>query len=386
MMNKGIFLWVAGVVAVLSAAGPVRAVVLYRVTDLGTLNGAASGATAINDLGQVVGWSGRAFRTGPNQPINPATDDLGSLGGGGTYPWGINNLGQVVGESKLSSNGETHAFRTGPNLAINPATDDLGTLGGDYSSASAINDFGQVVGSSRLTGNGGSHAFRTGPNQRINPATDDLGTLGGSNSHANAINAAGQVVGYSDLPGSGMPLHAFRTSPNSAIDPRIDDLGTFGGVPVSLASAINVSGQVAGLSIFTDLEGKTLMHVFRAAPNQPINLAADHMAAVNGNFGLSVSGMNDRGDIVGAMDDGNDGLRAFVVFGLSMFDLNELIDPGSGWSLVNAHDINNLGQIVGMGEYNGATRAFRLDPIPEPSALGLVGAVGWMMLRRRRWC
>jgi probable HAF family extracellular repeat protein len=45
-----------------------------------------------------------------------------------------------------------------------------------------------------------------------------------------------------------------------------------------------------------------------------------------------------------------------------MSDLNDLIPPDSGWVLFSAAAINDVGQIVGWGLYNGAGRAFLLMP------------------------
>jgi probable HAF family extracellular repeat protein len=56
---------------------------LYRATNLGTLGGLASNPSAINNHGEVVGSAMtasnqiQAFRTKPNQLINPDTDDPG---------------------------------------------------------------------------------------------------------------------------------------------------------------------------------------------------------------------------------------------------------------------------------------------------------------------
>jgi probable HAF family extracellular repeat protein len=157
------------------------------------VGGPGTSAHAINASGQVVvslyspGGS-KSFRTAPNSPVNPATDDLGTLAPQGyTGASGINNAGQVVG----SSGSPRHAYRTAPNKPINPATDDLGTLGGSSSFATSINAFGQVVGVSDMaSGFVFPHAFRTAPNRPINPVTDDLGT-----DAANAINDYGEVVG-----------------------------------------------------------------------------------------------------------------------------------------------------------------------------------------------
>jgi len=69
-----------------------------------------------------------------------------------------------------------------------------------------------------------------------------------------------------------------------------------------------------------------------------------------------------------------------------MADLNSLISPSSGWTLSAVAAINNSGDIVGYGLYNGNYEAFLLTPTPEPASLGLmaIGAMGLPLARRKR--
>jgi probable HAF family extracellular repeat protein len=77
--------------------------------------------------------------------------DLGTLGGATATAQAINNRGQVTGYS-ATANGDIHAFLWEKGLMI-----DLGTLRGNYSDAYAINDLGQVAGQSA------GHAYVTAP-------------------------------------------------------------------------------------------------------------------------------------------------------------------------------------------------------------------------------
>ena len=63
-------------------------------------------------------------------------------------------------------------------------------------------------------------------------------------------------------------------------------------------------------------------------------------------------------------------MHAFIYKNGVMTDLNNLIDAESGWSLAFAIDINENGQIVGAGNYNGALHAYLLMPMPATGTYG----------------
>lgn len=352
---------------------------MYNITDLGTLGGTISVAYGINASGQVVGWSytgvndpqageiTHAFRTGPNQPINPTTDDLGTLGGYYSWAYGINDSGQVVGGSYLSEPlcCTEHAFRTGPNRALNPGTDDLGTLGGFNSVAYGINNSGQVVGGSDNGINTcpsphgafpAALAFRTAPNSAINPFTDSLGLLDGCWSTALGINGLGQVVGKA-LTLNG--LHGFRTAANRPINAS-SDLG-LSAATYTEADSINDFGQVAGYWYSND----NTYHAFRTASNLAINPLTDDLGVVAQAIWPAqpspIAAINNYGQVVG-------GAPAFVGGAGTITSLDNVIPADSGWKLIMAYGINDAGQIVGMGAHGqasgyGVGRAYLLTPI-----------------------
>ena len=149
--------------------------------------------------------------------------DIGLLPGGSySYAGAINDRGQVAGTSSVSD--VTHLF-----LWQNGTTTDAGAR--PFSAVTALNERGQ------FTGNSPAGGFLWSAGSLI-----ELGTLGGGATYPYAINDRAQVVGWSDLEASTFH-HAFLWENGT-----MTDLGTLAGGTVSIASAINKHGEVAGAS------------------------------------------------------------------------------------------------------------------------------------------
>lgn len=374
--------------AIYAISAPALGYADWSLTKLGTLGGASSFASALNDVGQVVGASEfvpggkdlatHAFITGPDG-IGMA--DLGAIRRF-SYAGDINELGQVVGTTTVDRiSGFQHAFITGLNGA---GLIDLGTLGGGNSRALGINDSGQVVGRSEITlANNTSHAFVTGAN---GAGMTDLGTLSaltGRFSEANAINNSGQVVGRSDTDEGSS--HAFITGPNGV---GMTDLALSLGLESesnSVAFDINNSGQVVGSFNVSP----TLTHGFVTGPDG-VGMIDLSTTFFDGRESSALS-INDAGDVLVSVEIETNIFHSFLYRDGEMIDLN-LLDAfvTSGFKSLAFNDLNNDRQIVGTGVYNvfvpSSSEAFLLSPVPEPEIytmlLAGLGLIGFMIRRR----
>lgn len=149
------------------------------MTDLGTLDGLASTALAINASGVVLGHSGSDAFLYSGGMISP----LGSLGGFYSAGRAMNDLGQVAGYAYTEFN-ERHAFIYSSGVMM-----DLTSLGSGDSEARAINNVGVVVGTRGVFGR--AFIYRDGVmrdiNQGVPPGYPIL-------EWAIAINDAGQIL------------------------------------------------------------------------------------------------------------------------------------------------------------------------------------------------
>ena len=355
-------------------AAPLGALADPRYT-VKVIAGPGSSAVDINLSGQVVGvlrngefdraflYSGFSLR------------ELGTLGGDNSYARAINDSGRVVGTADDAS-AVQHGF-----LYSGGGMRDLGTLGGLYSSAEGINNAGRIVGGSST-----SDTF-----EGILPVAyihsrgtmNAIGTLPeGDSSIAHAINNPGQVVGRSAISTDDPPEHPYHAFLYSR--GLMTDLGTLGGL-FSYATAINDAGAIVGSAGTGVLwpSGHFVPHAFLF-----IDGVMQDLGAFGGEFAASLANdINNRGQIVGNSDTGTE-VRAFLYEGGTMLDLNALIDPAEGWTIVDAQGINEVQQIAATACKAGECFAVRLDlasPAPEPDAcLMLLGGLALLSLRLRR--
>ncbi|MEJ2431387.1 MAG: DUF3466 family protein [Deltaproteobacteria bacterium] len=341
---------------------------------------------------------------------------------------GINNSGMVVGRFyNYNAETEKEEDRQAFIWSKTEGASLLPSLNGD-SSAWGVNDAGLVSGYS-YNQEEYKRAVRWDSNDEtivdIGVLTPSQGT-GGNESDGYDLNNLGQVVGLADIldyyvDGTFVIFHAFLYDDATGIQ----DLGTFTtAVPeyqngYSIAYDINTHGQVVGIAnnsswaflpfIYDETNG------MQALTRDSNYLSGEWYAVVINDSGLigghviattnqslpfywpdssvdpiqitmpsgfpygEIYGINESGQMVGIMwdSDQDDALEHAFIFDTEngVRDLNDLLDPGSGWTLTFARDINNSAQIVGYGEVNGEHRGFILTPIASS-----VQAMPWIPL------
>ena len=309
-------------IGALAFPASVHATGAYTMTDLGTLGGSLSEAFAINEAGQVLGYSQTA--SGQQHAFvwdNGVMTDLGTLGGNFSYPTAINDVGQVVGYSRTASS-VIHAFIWDSGVMT-----DLGTLGGSYSQANGINEMGQVVGFSDLAG-GEQHAFLW-----EGGVMTDLGTLGGNYSQAYDVSETGKVVGFSDLGGG-------------AYDAFVWEGGVMTDLGLGSATDINEAGRIIGYSFIGGGDQHAFM--WEGGVMTDLGTLGGHSEAAS---------INETGRVVGYSYTSGGSNHAFVWEGGVMTDLGTL-----GGSASQALALNEAGQVVGYSDtVSGVSHAFVWD-------------------------
>jgi probable HAF family extracellular repeat protein len=209
----------------------------------------------------------------------------------------------------------------------------------------AINDVGDMVGA----GGGGIDIYNyiTGASRSVqDPTTGNIFD----------INNQGEVVAFS-VEGSGESGILFQG------DTSIH-LNLPGKRERTDAVLINNRGLVAGFAYELD--------PFTGSPFLYQDGHFTRLGTLKGDDIAGAYGLNDEGQVVGASWRESASMRAYLYSGRKMKDLNTLIPQNSGWDLREALSINNNGQIIGDGAFQGRFAGFLLtphQPIPQPSSV-----------------
>jgi probable HAF family extracellular repeat protein len=299
--------------------------------------------------------------------------DLGTLGGKTSEAFSINNAGVAAGYAALAS-GQFHAV-----ILSNNVLSDLGTLGGSNSVANDINQSGQIAGSANLTNSSAQEAFIL-----TAAGMSDVGASlqGRTNSIAHGINSSGTVVGeYQTVQGHPRPFAFANGIPLDlgfdGVATCVADSGQIGGYEVSRGELgfVITGGQLQYLpNLGSNITEVTRINTNGIAVGRSMTIGgAFHAFAYQdgkvrdlGTLGGTESeayGVNAASHVVGKAQDKTGAFRAYIYRNGIMLDLNDFLPPGlTNWVLTVAYGINDLGQIVGSGQFKGDTHGFILTP------------------------
>ena len=262
-----------------------------------------------------------------------------------------------------------------------------------------INENGLVTGHAAHTTTNQFRPFIYNPETGVTINKNGFYTSDGR-SNARGINDAGDIVGLG-IPSLTQSSGSSALWYEAASTPV--NIGLVGSLPFATATDINNSNNVIGYgydanktnyaAYFWDGSTKTIMeslggtntYAYKMNDNDLVigfaHVVGDHYHAVywdeDGIHDLHTTGtssqafgVDDSGSrIVGSVN----GTQAVLWLDGVMYDLTDLIADNPGWELTNAFDVNDNGDIVGVGLLNGEAHAFLLttQTIPEPATLVL---------------
>jgi len=274
--------------------------------------------------------------------------DLGTLGGTGSVAEGISDRGWIVGSANLAGDQSGHAY-----LWRDGVMTDLGTLGGLNSSEQhpVKDDRGLIAGVAETSDSDplGENFCGFGTGLIClgflwqDGAMTALPTLGGNNGQAVGVNNRGQVVGYAEnstqdpacIPPQVLDFEAVIWGPKAG---QIQQLSPLPGDTVSAASGINDRGQVVGASGLCS----------NGTPHGVLwqDGSVTDLGNLGGVLNTYPAAINSRGFVVGQSDlAGDNTAHAFVwTKEDGMQDIGAL--PGDSLSL--AFGTNDEDQVVGV--------------------------------------
>jgi uncharacterized protein (TIGR03437 family) len=374
----------------------------FTIQDLGTLpNLPACNGTALSQSGAVVGYC--TSQAGQDLLVNAPTThvflyangamkDLNISSPASAFPTGINNSNAVVGGalaakdlSDITNVNVTSSAFIYANGKLQPPPEGLANA-----LPLALNNTGQTAATTLQIIPGSWNYFEASGAflLPVSGATvelfspDSVGTPA-----ALGINSTGTVAGAVILQG------ATNTSPllwQSNGTPQT--LPLLANYTNAVATSVNDSGVAAGIAFNIDFTQLMDANAMSHAVLFNTNGSVTDLGALPGDANSMATGINNAGSVVGfsstapptftlqlaaLLSPPASKYHAFIYSGGKMYHLNEQLVNGAGWELSYATQINNSGQIVGTGLFNGLQHAFLLSPMTvalSPSIESIVGA------------
>ena len=374
----------------------------FTIQDVGTLPDLpACNGTAISQSGNVVGYCTATY--GQDLLLNNSTTHVFLASKGvltdlnitypptGAVPTAVNDSGVVVGGT-LSLNVADSTGSVSPfiyeNGSVQPFTGPLQSL-----LPLGINNNSQMIGTFIEIGSYSLNYFVNSkavldPLAGGGTLTDLPAITNGGGSAGFGINSTGVVAGAS------VADNATTITPMLWQNLTPQPLPLLASYLQGIATAVNDSGVAAGVAFNLDFE--TLIDPSAQAHAVLFsNGSVTDLGVLQGDYSSAASAINNSGSVVGFSSNQvpdftlqlaglfyppASNYHAFLYSGGKMYNLNNQLVNGAGWQLSFAMGINNAGQIVGTGFYegpNGAAtvqRAFLLTPVPGPTVSNIVGA------------
>lgn len=360
------------------SAQTTKTVPQYVVVKLASLGGTVSKSNAVNGRGWVSGWSNLAGDANHHAVlwINGQLNDLGTLGGPNSEIEFIarNNFGMFAGGSDtadIDPYGENFCFFVPSDNFLcsafqwqNEVMTALPGLGGNNSYAANSNRSGRIVGWAETALDPNCLApqvfdlhgalWRNGRVQDLPPLPGDaISGAFGVNDHDVVVGGSG-YCGSLGVLGFAMALHAviWRNGPPT-------ELVGLGGQFSNAAIDINNHGQVVGMS---DVPGDASTHAVLWQKETITDLGTLSGDALS--FAWAIS---EGGQILGQSCDANGNCRGFLWQNNVMTDVNTLIPAESRLIIIDANDVNSVGNITGQAfdPVTGEMLAIELIPCSQ---------------------
>ncbi len=340
----------------------------YTITDIGVFSGdTLSVAFDVNNAGQVVGSSFRNSSSASKGFFwRSQNEGLKLLEGTDSWALEINDAGQIVGRADKSS---VNSGVLWENFNSNSEelfyTNSSAKKDNYVGYAAALNNQSQISGWNSVYDDAVFWENKLSLPRAIKQVSAR------SVSAILAMNDAGLTVGYSSESIYLNDFHASLWRRNSS-GTGFDEIPISTAGTKSIAFGINESSQVVGTygnKAFVWQEGSTLIELSNLGGSTNGDSPLSYEILDGFDRVCAAFDINESGVIVGDSTLPNNSRHACIwrknsaSGAYQVADLNDLIDPASGWVLESAKAINDSGTIVGYGRLRGGNiRAFLITP------------------------